>query len=420
MTFFLHVRRNIGRNPGRTAGVVLVVGLTLGIFLVLSQLGAAIAAGANQAVATVPNLVSIEGYQSAPDQPVQANITSQTVAAAQSTPNVVSVQRILNFPLSQASCLNGPCTRGGSGTSGASASCPFGATVTAVDTSSTLRVLGGLAGAADVNVTQGRALNAGDENSTNALVGEGYADENNLGVGGYVDIGGQNFQIVGIFSGSGCNADGIIVPYPAIASFFGVKAPNILYVTVDKYQDVAGVVSHLQSVLGSKYTVQDVSTVEHSQFLGGLSTVIFSSELGEYASLATGAAVMVVLMVFVMSRRVKEVGLLKALGYGNGRILGQLMSESLIIASIGFPLAILLTYLVGPALTAVLLSQTGGVALVTVVVQGNPLASSIHFALTPGTVALGAAVTIGFGVVGALYPAIRAVRLRPAEALRHE
>lgn len=400
--------------------MVLVVGLTLGIFLVLSQLGAAIAAGADQAVASVPNLVSVEGYQAGADQPVQANITSQTVTVAQSTPHVVSVQRILNFPLSQASCLNGPCTKGGSGPSGASASCPFGAGVTAEDTSSTMRVLGGLAGAADVNVTQGRTLNAGDENGTTALVGQEYANANNLAVGGEVDIGGHNFNIVGIYSGSGCNGDGIIVPYPAIASFFGVKNPNILYVTVDKYQDIAGVVSHLQNALGSKYTVQDVASVEQSQFLGGLSTVIFSSELGEYASLATGAAMMVVLMMFVMSRRVKEIGLLKALGYGNGRILGQLLSESLIIASIGFPLAIFLTYLVGPALTALLLSQTGGVAVGTGVVRGNPLASSIHFTLTPETVILGAAVTIGFGVVGALYPAIRAVRLRPAEALRHE
>ncbi|MDA4136128.1 MAG: ABC transporter permease [Thaumarchaeota archaeon] len=437
MTFFLHVRRNISRNPGRTAGVVLVVALTLGIFLVLSQLGAAIAAGSDQAVASVPNLVSVAPYTTASGQSA-ANVTPQTVADVQSTPNVTSVQRVYFFPLGVIGC--GPstavCTT--SGPPGG-AYCLGGSVVTAEDTKSTIRFYDGVTGAtADVsNVTQGRMLNAGDENSTNALVGQEYADLYDLAVGGAVGIGGTNFTIVGIFAGTGCTGVGIIVPYSAGTSAFGASMvashpnaaeyPDLLYVTIDNYQDVAGVVSHLQSALGSNFVVQDVAGTERSQFLSGLNTVVLSSELGEYAALAIGAAVMVVLMTLVMSRRTKEVGLLKALGYGNGRILGQVLSESLIIALIGFPLAILLTYIAGPALSSILLSEASSVSLSNVTEVGggaatitNPYASSVHFALTPETVILGAVVTIGFGVVGALYPTIRSVRLRPAEALRRE
>ena len=439
MTFFLHVRRNISRNPGRTAGVVLVVALTLGIFLVLSQLGAAIAAGADQAVTSVPNLVSVAPYMTASGQNA-ANVTSQTVSDARSTPNVLSVQRIFDFPLGVASCSSSASGTGGCIATSAppgAAYCLGGSVVTAEDTNATMRVYEGVTGAvADVsNVTQGRALTAGDENSHNAVVGREYADEYNLNVGGVVDIAGYNFTIVGIFGGSGCTGVGIIVPYSAGTSAFAASAtgashpgaaeyPDLLYVTVDDYQDVAGVVSHLQGTLGSNFVVQDVAGAERSQFLSGLNTVVLSSELGEYAALAIGAAVMVVLMVLVMSRRTKEIGLLKALGYGNGRILGQVLSESLIIALIGFPLAILLTYIVGPALSSILLSEANSVSIsgVTAIsgVVTNPYASSVHFAVTPDTVILGAVVTVGFGVAGALYPTVRSVRLRPAEALRRE
>jgi ABC-type antimicrobial peptide transport system permease subunit len=44
----------------------------------------------------------------------------------------------------------------------------------------------------------------------------------------------------------------------------------------------------------------------------------------------------------------------------------------------------------------------------------------VSFSITPELLVLGVGVTVVFGVVGALYPILRAVRLRPAEALRHE
>jgi len=60
MTFLLHLRRNITRNQGRTFGLILVVGLTLGIFLILGQVSTSISAYSSEVVASVPNLVTVQ------------------------------------------------------------------------------------------------------------------------------------------------------------------------------------------------------------------------------------------------------------------------------------------------------------------------------------------------------------------------
>ncbi|MGH9917975.1 MAG: FtsX-like permease family protein [Nitrososphaerales archaeon] len=154
------------------------------------------------------------------------------------------------------------------------------------------------------------------------------------------------------------------------------------------------------------------------------------AQFGEYATLATGATVMVVIMVLMTSRRTKEVGLLKALGYGNGRILGGILAESLIFAVFGLPLALLLNLLAGPAIAQSLLGKVGtpnplgtspgGGNLVGHASGGNPFLQNVHFALTPEAIVLGLTITIAFGLLGALYPAARALLLHPTEALQHE
>jgi ABC-type antimicrobial peptide transport system permease subunit len=48
------------------------------------------------------------------------------------------------------------------------------------------------------------------------------------------------------------------------------------------------------------------------------------------------------------------------------------------------------------------------------------LLGTINYSLTPGTVLLGLAVTVLFGALGAAYPILRALRLRPSEIFRHE
>jgi putative ABC transport system permease protein len=441
MTFFLHLRRNLTRNKGRTLGLVLVVGLTLGIFLILGQVSASIVSYSGQVEASVPNIITVQpssnfiggGYFSITIGPGSTTgLNSSAVRTISETPNVASVQRVITQPLQLPSTSSGgggpPSTSsggGGSFTCG-TASDPQ---VLGEDTTSQLKlVLGGLSGAGSVTVTDGRTLGPSDENGTSALVSQQYATANGLAVGSPLGVDGHEFMIVGIFSQS-CYT--LILPYPAAASALGVSDASIIYVVVNQYQNVAGALSSLQSRLGSSFNVQILANADRGALQDSISAILVGSRLGEYATLTTGAAVMVVVMVLMTSRRTKEVGLLKALGYGSGRILGQILLESLIFAALGLPVALAISLLAGPLVSQSLLGQIGNPNSLGISpsdggnVPGhpsgsNPFLQNIHFTLTPETVILGLTITVAFGLFGALYPSVRALLLRPSEALRRE
>ena len=128
---------------------------------------------------------------------------------------------------------------------------------------------------------------------------------------------------------------------------------------------------------------------------------------------------MVVVMALVTSRRTKEIGLLKAFGFSNGKIARQLFLEGLIFASFGLPVGLLATVWLGPSVAEIVSGTAFGGGPSPGRFAGGFL-GTVSFALTPYEIVLGVAVTFGFGLVGSLYPIVRALRLKPAEALRHE
>ena len=430
MTFLLHLRRNIARNQNRTFGLALVVGLTLGIFLILGQVTTSISAYSGQVVASVPNIVTVQtandsiggGFFHLTIGPGSTTgLNSSVFSSVSKIADVEAVQRVYTQPLQLPS--NGGSSSGGGFVCG-SASNPQ---VLAEDTTSQVVQIFGLSGASSVTITGGRGLGPVDENSTSAIVSQAYAGANNLTVGSSLNLDSHEFTIVGIFSQT-CYT--VILPYPAASSDFGVTDATILYVYVNDYQNVNSVLSSLQSRLGNSFNVQVLANADRNTLQNSISSILLGAQFAEYTTLASGAAVMVVVMVLMTSRRTREVGLLKALGYGDGRILGQIMAESLIFAVLGLPLALLLSTVAGPLIADTLLGNIGnpnplgaspGGGNVAGVPNGsNPFLQNVHFALTPEVAFLGLTITTVFALLGAMYPAARALLLRPSEALRHE
>jgi len=101
--------------------------------------------------------------------------------------------------------------------------------------------------------------------------------------------------------------------------------------------------------------------------------------------------------------RVREIGILRALGWSRRRIAGLIVSEAL-----------------GIGVIALAVGCAFGILAAELFVEHSALSTLITPAFTLGTFAWGLGFALGVGLLGAIYPTLRAVRLAPVAALRHE
>jgi putative ABC transport system permease protein len=127
---------------------------------------------------------------------------------------------------------------------------------------------------------------------------------------------------------------------------------------------------------------------------------IFAVLVGVVAlSLLVGGIVIMNIMLMVVSERTREIGLRKALGARRKDIMSQVLTESVTLSTVGGVVGILLGFLAAQGLSAV-----------------TPLPARLE----PWSVALGIGITAAVGLFFGAYPASRAARLDPIEALRRE
>jgi putative ABC transport system permease protein len=116
-------------------------------------------------------------------------------------------------------------------------------------------------------------------------------------------------------------------------------------------------------------------------------------------SLVVGGIVIMNIMLMVVTERTREIGLRKALGARRRDIMSQVLTESVTLSTLGGLVGIAIGSLFGRVISAV-----------------TPLPARLE----PWSVALGIGITATVGLFFGLYPASRAARLDPIEALRRE
>ena len=116
-------------------------------------------------------------------------------------------------------------------------------------------------------------------------------------------------------------------------------------------------------------------------------------------------------MIMAIYERTREIGVLKALGSSNGEVLRLFMVEAGLIGLLGGIVGVVLGWLLGLALNAIILQYLKD--------QQVPI-NAPFFVVTPELVLASLAFATLVGVAAGLYPAFRAARLDPLAALRHE
>ncbi|MBM7503452.1 ABC transporter permease [Agromyces aurantiacus] len=291
-----------------------------------------------------------------------------------------------------------------------------------------------------VELVEGRGLDAGDAGQDVVVLDETYATSEGLAVGDTVDLGGTGFEVVGIVASTSADAttaSNAYIPLDVAQALSGLEG-QVSDISVQA--ESAEVISAVKNDLEAALPDQQVSTQEDlaasvSGSLGSASQLITS--LGLWLSVAVLAAAFLIAILFTIqgvTRRTREFGTLKAIGWSNRRITGQVAGESLVQGLIGGAAGLVLGFagiaIVNAIAPTLATTSTPDAAAAAGPMGGGFAGGGAPFDTAQSTeVVLSAPVTVsvvalavGLAVLGGLLAGAiggwRASRLRPAEALR--
>ncbi|WP_339741023.1 ABC transporter permease [uncultured Maricaulis sp.] len=275
-------------------------------------------------------------------------------------------------------------------------------------------------------IEEGRAFSVEEEQSARRLAVVGQTIVNELfdgasPVGQSVRIGGQQFSIVGTVAAKGQTSYGsdqddiIFLPLSTVRQRFGAgTSPTVrdpvqtIYVEVGAGESTGRVIADIQDLMRVRRDVQpgaddDFNVSSLAEFIRARNET--ESQLG--LLLAVGAAIVLLvggigimnIMLVSVTERTREIGLRLAVGARASDIRNQFLIESIVLC------------------------VTGGVVGLVVGIGGTIAYANVgelEISVNPGIVAIAIGASAFVGVFFGLYPAHRAARLNPIEALRFE
>lgn len=290
-----------------------------------------------------------------------------------------------------------------------------------------------------VEVTEGRALDASDAGADVSVVDATYAGSEGIAVGDTIDVGGTDVEVVGIVASTSADADtaaNVYLPLDTAQEISGAgDVVSTVYVQASSADAIGAVQSSLESELPDA-TVSSQSDLASSVSSSLSSASALISGLGTWLSvilLVVAVALAVLFTVSGVARRTREIGTLKAIGWSDRRVVGQVAGESVVQAAIGGVIGVGIGLL--GVLAINLISPTVSVAE-SAAAAGGPggmgrgpggfaeaataAASELTLSapLAPTIILLAFGLALAGGLVAGAFGGWRASRLRPAEALR--
>ncbi|MES0361815.1 MAG: FtsX-like permease family protein, partial [Anaerolineales bacterium] len=248
------------------------------------------------------------------------------------------------------------------------------------------------------NVVEGEHLT----NNHQILLGRMISTALHKSVGDTVEVGGSRFRVVGIYeSGTPWEEMGGVISLRDAQSYMGRPRKVTMYmVKVDDPSQAPRIVERINAELpdahaslSGEFSEQMPDMQAADGMMAGIS----------FLALAVGGVGVLNTMLMSVLERTREIGVLRALGWRRRRVLGMIINESLLLGLIGGLVGIVVAF--------------GLTFLINLIPMfGSILSAQWDFAIF----ARALTVAILLGLLGGLYPAYRATRLQPVEALRYE
>jgi len=205
---------------------------------------------------------------------------------------------------------------------------------------------------------------------------------------------------------------GAFVPVGDVARSLGERTVLSIQLAARQIEDVDSAFAHTkgwaEKRFGTKWN-QEVNIVSRAGLVEQVATgmrifKMLMAAITGVSLLVGGVGIMNVLLASV-AERTREIGIRKAMGARNRDILVQFLAESVAITSFGAGIGVLLGLAIAFGVAAIMRLQTK---------------AEVYAAVTLPTVSFAVVVSVLIGLVFGLYPARRAARLSPIDAIRHE
>jgi len=243
-----------------------------------------------------------------------------------------------------------------------------------------------------------------------------FAGQAGEALGKQVRIGRTTFRVIGVLAGNGQQDDIAVMPLGAARSYLlgGSDVVGSITVRAASPEAVPQALEQVQAVLDQRHGIRDPQDRDYSatalqslldQFSQVLSiiTIFVAGVAG--ISLLVGSIGVANIMLVTVTERTREIGIRKAIGARRRAILQQFLIEAMVLSGLGGIIGILL----GIGLSV------GAGAVLGRLVNDFPTPS-----VSVGSVVLAFGVSLVIGLLAGGFPANRAARMRPIDALRHQ
>ncbi|MCA9324940.1 FtsX-like permease family protein [Candidatus Saccharibacteria bacterium] len=371
--------RNAFRNVIRSVSITVILGLSVGLALSMLIANQAVKQKIESVKSSVGNTVTvspagIRGFEGGGSALTQTQMDKISALAHVTAINETLSDRLSSSDTDLESAIelgnfggrfaenSSNSSSSSSSNSSSSAQTPpdfadRGSQITVVGTTNPTD-LSSTMGGGTFTLSSGRVF-ASNSSASVAVLGKAIASKNDLKVGSTFKAYGKTITVVGIFDGGNTFANNqVLMPLKTVQTLSDqVGQVNSAVVTIDSVTNVTGVSKTISSTLGSD-SVDVTSSVETTEAaissLKNIQTISLYSLIG---AVVAGAVIILLTMIMIVRERRREIGVFKAIGASNVKVMWQFMSEAITLTLAGALVGIALGVVAAKPITNMLVTN---------------------------------------------------------------